>query len=110
MKLAVGLLVIAACADDDGPTITSLAPPAARHAAVVMIVGTNLCGGVSTCHGLGGMIQIGLSSPSYQATPYDVTNDMWKFQVPDIVPLGATDVLISINGRASNAIGFEVLP
>jgi hypothetical protein len=110
VKLAVGLLVFAACAADDGPTITSLSPAAARHTQVVMIVGENLCAGVETCHGLGGMVQIGLGSPSYQAPPFDVTDEMWKFQVPDIVPIGEIDLLIAINGRSSNSFPFEVLP
>lgn len=108
MKLAL-VLVLCACADDGGPRITSVMPPAAPHGGTVWVHGIDLCEGRPSCHGLGGNVQLGLGSPSYQAPVVDATPEMWRFQVPDFVPIGETDVLLTLDGRSSNALPFEVI-
>ena len=55
-------------------------------------------------------IQIGLEFPAIDAqiTAYSVTSA--TIIVPENAPFGTTDLVVTVNNRASNALSFEVLP
>ena len=102
-------LLPAACTDDGGPRLHSVTPAAAGHGITVVLAGERLCL-ERPCSELGGEVQLGLDVPSYRATVEGASDTQWTFRVPPTVPAGATDVLISVGGRSSNALAFEVLP
>jgi len=55
-------------------------------------------------------IQIGLEFPAIDAqiTAYSATSA--TIIVPEDAPSGTTDLVVTVNNRASNALSFEVLP
>ena len=100
---------VCACSDDGTPQLERVTPSAASHGATVTLVGRRLCL-EQPCSELGGEVQIGLAIPSYRAAAVAASDTQWEFVVPSIVPAGETDVLITVAGRSSNALSFEVLP
>ena len=111
-------LALGACGGDDGggpPHIDSLAPSEAAVGAMVEILGSNFCGEVPSLDDgrceetVGGFVTFGTSPGIVRA---DVS--MWKVDrisvnVPSGVT-GPTSVVVTVEGVASNAKDFEVLP
>jgi len=104
------VLLVAACsADDGGPKLASASPASAAHGASVIVTGEHLCLS-RPCEQTGGTLQLGLAVPSVQAIVTDASDTRWAFVVPAAVPSGDTEIVITVNGRSSNALSFEVLP
>ena len=100
---------MSACADDSGPHLDTVTPAAAPAGALVTITGVRLCGESGECATAGGSIGIGLDSP-VQAMIIDYANTSAELRIPSITPVGETVFVATVDGRASNALDFEVLP
>jgi len=55
-------------------------------------------------------IQIGLDFPAIDAQITAYTATSATIIVPDNAPIGTTDLVVTVNNRASNALAFEVVP
>jgi hypothetical protein len=92
----------------DGPRLESVVPEAARRGAQVELVGRGLCEG--DCATAGGEVQLGLSSQVVIAGVLALADDSATIQIPDVVEIGRTQIVLTVNEHASNALDFEVLP
>ena len=101
-------VALAACADDGGPRLDMAAPSAARANERVTLTGRRLCDG--DCATAAGEIQLGLSVEPVRVAiaAYDDTSA--TIAIPPAAPVGATSIIVVVNGRSSNALDFEVLP
>lgn len=113
--LGAALAALAACAPADGPRLDGIAPAAARRGAPVTLTGRDLCGGTATgtgaCEPLpSGAVDFGLSPPMVRAIVRSWDDAQISVTVPAQVADGATSVYVTVDGRTSNALDFEVLP
>ena len=60
-------LAAGGCADDGGPRLTSVSPPAASRGAMVTLLGARLCGAAGDCARAGGAIDLGRNPPMVRA-------------------------------------------
>ncbi len=107
MRAVVLVLAITGCTDDRGPRLSSVDPAAAGRGARVMLSGSRLCGG--DCATAGGEIQIGLDLPATLAIVIEYDDDRAIIEIPSSTAIGPTELVVTVNERSSNAIGFEVL-
>ena len=107
--LAVATL-LAGCVDDGGPRLDSADPASAAHGAMVMLHGRRLCGTSAHCDTAAGQIQIGLTAQPVRANVTAYSDTTATIVIPDVTPPGATQIVVTVNERASNALDFEVLP
>ncbi len=116
MKLAVAAIGLAACQPAAGPMLDALEPAQGVRGVMVTVRGVGFCGAGAaaddgSCTSLPpGAVDFGLDLPmararvvSWSAAAIDVT-------VPAAAPTGMTDVIVTVDGRSSNALAFEVLP
>ena len=103
-------LFLAACAAEPGPVLAAATPSAASHAATVTLSGARLCGTSSDCMAVAATIQIGLEFPAIDAQITAYTATSATIIIPDNASVGTTDLVVTVNNRASNALSFEVLP
>lgn len=99
--------MLVGCTDDRGPRLSSVEPAAAPPGARVTLTGERLCGG--DCETAAGEVQIGLSLPTTLAVVIEYDDTRAVIELPTAVPAGPTEILVTVNDRASNAIAFEVL-
>ena len=109
IRLVVVLALVGACADDGGPRLEAVTPASAARGVAVTITGTRFCGVAGDCASAGGQVQVGLDQPvRAELVGYDATAA--KIIVPQAAPSGATDLVLTVDGRSSNALAFQVLP
>lgn len=99
-------VLLAACAAEQGPHLSSVTPPAARAGESVTLAGERLCGG--DCEAAGGAIVLGYDAPVV-AIILEYADSTAKIRIPTIVPVGETVLIATVNERSSNALAFEVL-
>lgn len=116
MKLGVAALGLAACAPAVGPSVDRVEPSQAAHGATVTVYGEDFCGdgraaGDGTCTTLPpGGVTFGLELPAARAEVVSWDDGTIRVTVPDAAPAGATDIVVTVDGRSSNAADFTVLP
>jgi hypothetical protein len=101
--------LVAGCTDDHAPHLISVTPGAAPRGAQVTLAGERLCGDPPDCDTAAGAIQIGLALPTTLATVLEYDDDRAVIEVPSTAEIGPTEIIVTVNERASNAIAFEVL-
>lgn len=106
--LVPGALV--ACADDGGPRLSGVTPPAASRDARVTVTGSRLCGARADCATAGGEVALGLDPPMVRAVVVGYSDTAAQIVIPAAAPIGATALIVTVNERSSNALDFEVLP
>lgn len=106
--VALGFLV--GCADDGGPRLDSVTPAASPRNATVTLVGRRLCGASGECATAGGEVQLLTGTPIVRATVVTYEATSIDIVIPPLTPVGTTQLVITVNERASNALDFEVLP
>ena len=107
--LLAAALACAGCGDDGGPRLEAVAPAMASPAAMVTLTGRRLCGASGACASAGGEVVIGLAQP-VRATVTAYGDTSAQIVIPPAAPVGATQIIVTVNDQASNAIDFEVLP
>lgn len=113
--LIAASVALGACAPIDGPRLDAIDPAAARRGATVTVTGRDLCGGTPTSTGAcdplpSGAVDFGLSSPMVRAPVVRWADESITVTVPSMVAIGGTSVYVTVDGRTSNALDFEVLP
>jgi hypothetical protein len=103
------VLASTACSYDGGPRLDAVAPAKAAANATVTLTGRRLCGASGDCTRAGGSIVIGLSDP-VRATVTGYSDTSALIVIPPVAPIGTTEIVVTVNDQASNAIDFEVLP
>jgi len=99
-----------ACADDGGPRLDTASPASAMPGAMVTLAGERLCGQTHDCTTAAGSVVFGVDPPQLQATIVSYGDATAVVSVPAIAPVGMTAIVVNVDGRASNALPFEVLP
>jgi hypothetical protein len=102
-------LALAACTTEPGPRLDSVTPAAAAHGATVTLSGDRLCGTSNDCMAVTSTLQVGLELPVIDAVITDFTTTSATIVIPEHAPVGTTELVITINNRASNALAFEVI-
>jgi hypothetical protein len=102
--------VLVGCADDGGPRLTAAMPASASHGTLVTLTGTRFCGPHADCASAGGEVALGLELPSVQAPILSFADTTAQISIPDIAPVGHTQLVMTVDDRSSNALDFEVLP
>lgn len=109
LGLATVVALVAGCGSGSGPVLDTVSPASAPRNATVVITGTGLCGPSANCSTAAGEIQVGLDAPvragivSYTATTVQIV-------VPGATPVGATELILTVDDTSSNALSFTVLP
>jgi hypothetical protein len=112
VKLAVlGLgLALGACADDGGPRLDEVMPASAPPGSSVEIVGRRFCGETTSCLGVAAKVELGLEPPIVQAMVFAYSDSVATIQIPAVATPGKTAIVLTVDGRSSNTLDFEVLP
>ena len=107
---APAALLWVGCVDDGGPRIDRVSPPAAAAGATVEVVGERFCAGAASasCHEeVAGFVTFGLEPPQRRGLIASWTDSRIQVVVPAQAP-GSADVIVTVDGRSSNAADFEV--
>jgi hypothetical protein len=102
-------IVLVGC-DDGGPRLHAVTPDAASHNVVVTLTGARFCGPHGDCTSAGGEVALGLEPPSVRAAIVSFADTTAQIEIPALVPIGKTELVMTVNDRSSNALAFEVLP
>ena len=108
--IVVGAIGLAACASEPGPELTAAMPASAAHDATVTLSGERLCGTSNDCMAVTSTIQIGLTFPTIDALITAYSASSATIAIPDLAQVGSTQLIVTVDNRASNALDFEVLP
>lgn len=113
-------MTVAVCAcgggDETGPYIDALSPASAARDDVVEISGERFCGDGDdaamtdgTCAmPPAGFVTLGADADVVRATVQSWKHELITVTVPQVAPVGATVIIVTVNGVASNAVEFEV--
>ena len=104
-----GALTLAGCADDGGPRLDAVMPVMAARGAMVTLTGSRLCGASGDCATAAGEVEIGLALPMVRAVVISYTDASAQIMIPPVTPVGATQLVVTVGERSSNAIDFMVL-
>jgi hypothetical protein len=110
------VLWLGACEAAEGPRLVQAQPAAARQGDRVALRGDRLCGPSratpdGACDPLpSGSVDFGLEPPIVRAPIVTWRDDTIEVLVPAAVDIGATTVYVTVDGRSSNDVPFEVLP
>lgn len=110
LGLAVLPIFAGGCAETSGPRLESVTPSAARRGELVAIAGHRLCGASGDCETAGGEVQLGLDLPTVRAQIISYADTEAEILVPDLVSVGRTSIVFTVNEFSSNELAFEVLP
>ncbi|HUQ03069.1 MAG TPA: hypothetical protein VM261_11290 [Kofleriaceae bacterium] len=120
MRLRAAGVVLAAwlsgCSAADGPTVDRIEPTQATRGTMVTVHGEGFCGdgraaGDGACSSLPpGAVDFGLELPMARALVLAWSDVAIDVEVPAAARVGATDVIVTVDGRSSNGGAFEVLP
>ena len=116
LRLCAVVLGIGACAPAEGPAVDGVTPGAAARGQTVRLDGAGFCGGFAAtgdgrCEALpSGAVDFGLEPPIARAAVVSWRSDAISVEVPAAVDIGATTVYVTVDGRSSNGVSFEVLP
>jgi hypothetical protein len=102
------ILLLAGCVTEHGPRLLAADPPQAQHQAMVSLTGTDLCDG--DCATAAGEVLIGLGSTQIRAAIVSYDDALAVIAIPDLAPVGATRLVVSVRDASSNALAFSVLP
>jgi hypothetical protein len=102
-------LALAGCADDGGPRLDAVTPTMAARGAMVTLTGRRLCGASADCATAAGEVEIGLALPGVRALVVSYTDTSAQITIPAVTPVGATQLVVTVDERSSNDLDFVVL-
>jgi hypothetical protein len=104
---------VGCAADDGGPHIASVAPPAGRAGDAITLRGRAFCGGAAASaecwRDTAGAVTFGINPPMVRASVVSWDDDTIVVTVPESVAPGGTELVVIVDGLSSNAADFEVL-
>jgi hypothetical protein len=107
--LALALLV--GCEGVDPPVIASVTPASAPRGETVELAGERFCElADDSCAPFSGSVAFGLELPQIRAVPVSWAPQRIRLVVPQNVADGATVIVVTVDGRTSNAVEFTVAP
>jgi hypothetical protein len=109
MRALFAIALATGCVDDGGPRLDTVTPTAAGRGVQVMLFGSRLCGADANCATAGGRVQLGLNPPVVIANVIEYSDTAAVIEIPLITDVGPTDIVVTVNEHASNALAFEVL-
>lgn len=110
IRSIVATWALAGCVDDGGPRLETVTPSMAARGSMVTITGRRLCGETGNCATAGGEVQLGLDLPVVTANVVEYSDTNAVIVIPQVAPVGPTELVVTVNERSSNTLGFEVLP
>jgi uncharacterized protein (TIGR03437 family) len=114
--LVVAMAALAACEGATAPTIERLEPAAAARGATVTLRGAGFCGPdrartTGECASPpSGAVELGLAPPMTRAPILSWSDAAISVQVPATLAQGPIAVIVTVDGRSSNAATLEVTP
>jgi hypothetical protein len=108
IKAVVALALAGGCVDDGGPRITSLSPSLAVPSQTVEIAGTRLCGPSGDCANVAATVELDAQPSAIDALVVSWTATLADVIVPS-VPGGSYPVIVTVDGRSSNALTLVVM-
>lgn len=97
------------CTASDGPVLTQANPPRAGIGQNVELTGERFCGMRADCIDVPAKVDIGIASPIVQARIVSYAATTATIEIPVIANPGSTEIVLTVDGRSSNALPFEVL-
>ena len=85
-------------------------PAASSRNTMVTLTGSRLCGATADCAHVGATIAFGVQLPAIDAAIVTYAATTAAIIVPDAAPVGSTELVVTVDGRSSNALPFEVTP
>lgn len=116
MKHWLAGLGLAACTVAGGPSIDRLEPASAPRGGTVTVRGSGFCGpdraaATGECTSPpSGAVDLGLAPPMLRAPVLAWSDAAIAVQVPATASLGPTALIVTVDGRSSNAATLEVMP
>ena len=118
MKLVISLgacLSLSACGNTVAPVISSITPSSAHRGDTVQLTGSGFCtaaaSDASQCASLpAGGVTFGIEDIGIEAEIVSWQPTTASAVVPSLVAVGTEQLIITVDGNASNAIDFTVLP
>jgi uncharacterized protein (TIGR03437 family) len=117
--VAASALPVVGCSGEDGvgPEIDRMEPDSASPGTAVEIIGKRFCGDgddAATDEGTcttppAGFVNFGPDADVVRATIVEWKHERITVDVPQSAAVGATLVVVTVNGVSSNAVEFEVL-
>ena len=111
--ISIAVLSFAACGNSVAPVITSITPTSGQRGDTVELDGTGFCTADATgdCASLpSGGITFGIEDIGIEAEIVSWAPTKASAVVPSLVAVGTEELIITVDGNASNAIDFTVLP
>src|SRR5262249_32515250 len=106
----VGALMVVACGTDStAPHLDSVMPGQGRANQVVTLVGERLCGMTGDCLHAASVVQFGIEPPMVDALVQTYAATSATIVVPSLA-VGTTQIVVTVEGRTSNALAFEIQP
>jgi hypothetical protein len=103
-------LLVAGCAQTNGPHLVSSTPASAPHGSTITIDGERMC--ASDCTTAGGEFAWGLGAdlPAVQLPVIALADTSAQVMIPTAAGTGRGVITLTVNDTSSNALAFEVLP
>ena len=108
IRAVVALALAGGCADDGGPRLASITPGSAAPGATVELAGSRLCGTSGDCARVAATVELDAHPSAIDALPESWTATLADVIVPSVAP-GTYPVIVTVDGRSSNALSLMVV-
>jgi len=108
LALVASFYTTGACgASENGPHLSEVIPSISAPGSTIEIRGDHFCGARADCVNVPAKIELGIDSPiEARVIAYADTSAM--VEVPTTAPTGTTEIVLTVDGRSSNALAFTV--
>ena len=112
MRSLALVALLAGCGEGvEPPAIATVTPASAPRGATIELAGEGFCEVADdTCAPFSGSVDFGLEPPQVRAVPVSWAPARIQLVVPQNVADGATVIVVTVDGRTSNAVDFTVAP
>jgi hypothetical protein len=105
------LIGVAGCTAVEAPAIATVTPASAPRGATIELAGEGFCAVADDgCAPFSGSVDFGIEPPQVRAVPVSWAPERIQLVVPQSVAVGSTVIIVTVDGRASNAADFTVAP
>jgi uncharacterized protein (TIGR03437 family) len=111
--VSLAVVLSAACAPSTDLQVSSVEPASAAPGELVALTGSGFCGDRAVspdglCPTVTGYVDIGINPPMRRADVVEWTGERIAISVPSMAPAGGSSLVVTVDGRSSNAVRFEV--
>jgi len=108
IRAVVALALAGGCVDDGGPRMTALIPATATPGAVIEIDGERFCGPKGDCVNLAASIELDAQPSVIDLLPVTWSSNLVDAQIAAGSPTGTFQLVMTVDGRSSNALSLVV--